>query len=236
MYPSGSGGESAMAVPVRKHDDFLELRQALADLPLHVEEREFAEVASAFLKRHEDRFRFSGRSEPLSEAETDALRSVGVVPGAAMSGAAPVLQAAASHAALVATALPIAEAARRLGVTDGRLRQRVAEGSLLAVHGARRAGAAHPGLPAHRDGGASGPQARPQGDAPRSQADPGRGLLHHGSARSGGCGRRADDAGGLAPGRQRSDDGAGTSRKASDAEVSGAAPGRHAAGRSARTS
>ena len=51
-----------------------------------------------------------------------------------MSGAAPVLQAAASHAALVATALPIAEAARRLGVTDGRLRQRVAEGSLLAVH------------------------------------------------------------------------------------------------------
>jgi hypothetical protein len=123
-----------MAAPVRKDDHFLELRQALADLPFHIEEREFAKVAGAFLKRHEDRFRFSGRSEPLSEAETDALRSVGIVAGAAMSSAAPVLQAAAGHAALVATALPIAEAARRLGVTDGRLRQRVAEGSLLAVH------------------------------------------------------------------------------------------------------
>jgi hypothetical protein len=123
-----------MAVPARKNDDFRELRQALAELPLHVEEREFAKVAGAFLKRHEDRFRFSGQAEPLSEAEADALRSVGVVPGAAASSAAPVLQAAASHAALVATALPIAAAARRLGVTDGRLRQRVAEGSLLAVH------------------------------------------------------------------------------------------------------
>lgn len=124
-----------MAVARRKDDQLRELRQALADLPLRDGEREFAKVAGAFLRRHEDRFRFSGQAEPLSEAEVEALGSVGVDPRAGTTSAAPVLQAAANHAALVATALPIAEAARRLGVTDGRLRQRVSEGSLLAVHG-----------------------------------------------------------------------------------------------------
>jgi hypothetical protein len=123
-----------MAVAAGKDDDLLELRRVLADLPLHDGEREFARVAGAFLKRHEDRFRVSQRSEPLSEAEADALRSVGLAPGAVIASAAPLLQAAANHAALVATALPIAEVARRLGVTDSRLRQRVAERSLLAVH------------------------------------------------------------------------------------------------------
>jgi hypothetical protein len=124
-----------MAVARRKDDELRELRQALADLPLRGGEREFARVAGAFLKRHEDRFRFSGHAEPLSEAEAEALGSVGVDPRAGTAGAAPVLQAAANHAALAATALPTAEAARRLGGTDGRLRQRVAEGSLKAVHG-----------------------------------------------------------------------------------------------------
>jgi hypothetical protein len=124
-----------MTVARRKDDELRELRQALASLPLRDGEREFAKVAGAFLKRHEDRFRFSGQAEPLSEAEAEALASVGVDPGAGGAGSAPVLQAAANHAALAATALPIAEVARRLGVTDGRLRQRVADGSLKAVHG-----------------------------------------------------------------------------------------------------
>ena len=113
----------------------MELRESLSGLPLRDGEQEFARIASGFLRSHGDRFRISGEPEPLSNAELEALRSVGVEPGSGAPGAEPLLRAATNHAALVATALPLADAARRLGVTDGRLRQRVAAGTLLAVHG-----------------------------------------------------------------------------------------------------
>ncbi|MGV6876788.1 hypothetical protein ACUSIJ_29540 [Pseudochelatococcus sp. B33] len=124
-----------MPVTVREKNGFSELKDALSVLPLRNGEQEFARIASAFLRRHANRFRFSTRSEPLSQTEANALRSVGATPEADQPDATPLIQTAANHSALVATALPLADAARRLRVTDGRLRQRIGEGSLLAVHG-----------------------------------------------------------------------------------------------------
>jgi hypothetical protein len=122
-----------MAVALRETNGFAELKQVLASLQLRGGEQEFARVAAAFLKRHGDRFKPHARPEPLSAAESAALERVGVASSPENPDATPLLKATANHAALVSTALPLAETALRLGVTDGRLRQRVREGSLLAV-------------------------------------------------------------------------------------------------------
>ena len=59
--------------------------------------------------------------EPQTKAETEALQAVGIALDADIPNATPLAQTAANHAELVATALPLAEAAVKLGVTDGRL-------------------------------------------------------------------------------------------------------------------
>lgn len=46
----------------------------------------------------------------------------------------PVLEGMTRQALMTADAVPLAEAARRMGVSDARLRQRIAAGSLMAVH------------------------------------------------------------------------------------------------------
>lgn len=122
-----------MASELHDTDGFSELKKVLAGLPLCKGEQEFARVAAALLRRHGDRFRLSPRPEPLSEAEAEALRSVGVAPDSGSVEVAPLLQSAVDHAALVATALPLAEVAGRFGVTEGHLRRRVGGGTLLAV-------------------------------------------------------------------------------------------------------
>jgi hypothetical protein len=122
-----------MARAVLDDDRFAELREALADLPLRDGEAAFSRIAGAFLKHHRAMFDFAAGPEPLTDGEARALAEVGARATAGQPDATPLVQAAASHGALVATAVPIAEAAGRLGVTGGRLRQRVAEGSLLAI-------------------------------------------------------------------------------------------------------
>ncbi|WP_112309199.1 hypothetical protein [Pseudogemmobacter bohemicus] len=124
-----------MASELRDTDGFSELKKVLADFPLRNGEQEFACVAAAFLRRHGDRFRLLAVPEPLSGAEAEALRSVGVAPNLGSAEAAPLLQSKANHAALVVTALPIAEVAGRLGVTEAHLRRRIGERTLLAVRG-----------------------------------------------------------------------------------------------------
>lgn len=124
-----------MAATVHQDGGYAELKEALVGLAPRNGEQEFAQIAGSFLKRHGDRFRISRRPEPLSAVESEALRSVGIMPDTNASNATPLMQTAANHAALVATALPLGEVAAKLKVTDGRLRQRVAENTLLAVHG-----------------------------------------------------------------------------------------------------
>jgi hypothetical protein len=124
-----------MTVSSSSKEALTEFRASLSDLPLRDGEQEFLQIATQFIKRHGDRFRLSHRSEPLSSTEAAALNAVGVLTEAEPANAAPLVQTVTNHAALVATALPLKEAARQLGVSDGRLRQRIAERTLVAVHG-----------------------------------------------------------------------------------------------------
>lgn len=74
----------------------------------------------------------------LSPTERVALARLGVDATDTMSDtefyqSAPVQAGMRRQALLVATALPLSEAARRMGVSDARLRQRIAAGSLMGV-------------------------------------------------------------------------------------------------------
>jgi hypothetical protein len=75
---------------------------------------------------------------PLSDEERAAFARFGIdtskaMPREAMLQTEPVVRGMRRHAQMVATAVPIASAARRLGVDPSRLRQRIREGTLLAV-------------------------------------------------------------------------------------------------------
>jgi len=124
-----------MVATAGKENALTELKACLSDLPLQNGEQEFLRIATSFITRHGDRFRLSRRAEPLSGAEMAALNAVGVLTDPEQASAAPFVQAATSHAALVSTSIPLNEAARKLGVTDGRLRQRISERTLIGVHG-----------------------------------------------------------------------------------------------------
>ena len=75
---------------------------------------------------------------PLSPDETDTLARFGIdtsdpMPAEALLRSRPAIQGMGLHAELIASAVPIAEAAARLGVDPSRLRQRIREGTLLAL-------------------------------------------------------------------------------------------------------
>lgn len=81
------------------------------------------------------------RGAELSEPETDpkrtVLRRLGIdarpMSGAEFLGSAPVVDGLKLRARVLFEAVPLAEAARRLGVTDGRLRQRISDKSLMGI-------------------------------------------------------------------------------------------------------
>lgn len=124
-----------MVATAGKENALTEFKASLSDLPLQNGEQEFLRIATEFITRHGDRFRLSRRAEPLSGTEMAALNAVGVLSHPEHASAAPFVQMATSHAALVSTSIPLREAARKLGVTDGRLRQRISDRTLIGVHG-----------------------------------------------------------------------------------------------------
>lgn len=74
----------------------------------------------------------------LTEDEVAVLRAGGLNPDVVDHGAAdPLLRTVAEHAAILERSFGTAEVAKRLGVSEVRVRQRIAEGSLLAVQGSR---------------------------------------------------------------------------------------------------
>lgn len=74
----------------------------------------------------------------LTEDEVAVLRAGGLEPEAVDRGAAdPLVQTIAAHAAILERSMSTAEAARRLGVSEVRIRQRLGEGSLLGIQGSR---------------------------------------------------------------------------------------------------
>lgn len=79
----------------------------------------------------------AGKSTALTDEQRHVLASIGIggeeMSSAEFLTAGPVIAGLAHNAQLLAEAIPLAEVARHLGVTAGRLRQRIAEGSLVAV-------------------------------------------------------------------------------------------------------
>lgn len=114
--------------------DLRALDAALAD----ESRREIAETILAFAAALVSERDAVEDHAPLSGNERAALARMGVAGGDAMSDAefyasAPVRQGLARRARMVEEATPLAEAARRMGVSDSRLRQRIAEGTLVAI-------------------------------------------------------------------------------------------------------
>lgn len=76
--------------------------------------------------------------EPLSGADRATLARLGItaevaMPDADFYGSEPVRAGLAQRARMIVGAMPLADAARRIGVSDGRLRQRIANGTLVAI-------------------------------------------------------------------------------------------------------
>lgn len=96
-----------------------------------------AALVEAIAARRAVLYPFEGRSG-LTAPEADALRRGGFdLEPRTMGKDDPVVRAAAEHAAILASALTTAEAAARLGVSEGRVRQRFAQRTLYGLHGRR---------------------------------------------------------------------------------------------------
>lgn len=127
-----------------EQDVISDLKEAVADLgPTEAHpERAFLRYATEFLRENNSRFRAPTRPEPLTDEEMAALKSVGVEMGCREVMLRQAFRSASLHAASLASAIPLAAAAKRLGVSDSRLRQRVLEGTLVSLR--------EPGTQAHR--------------------------------------------------------------------------------------
>ncbi|RKF13546.1 hypothetical protein D6850_14765 [Roseovarius spongiae] len=131
---SAEGGETALTSGTRK--DLSLIDQALASK----EKRELAEAALHIAARIvEQAHEVTCEETPLDKAEQEILERFGIDAGNAMSDedfykSAPVMEGMTRESIITAKAIPLAKAARRMGVSDARLRQRIAAGSLMAVH------------------------------------------------------------------------------------------------------
>ncbi|WP_052340925.1 hypothetical protein [Salinarimonas rosea] len=99
----------------------------------HVDEARLARSVEAYLDAHARHLLPPSRPEPLTRGERAALEAVGISTADHAPDPQPFLDGVARHAVIVATALPLAEAARRFGVAPSRLRQRLQERTLLGV-------------------------------------------------------------------------------------------------------
>jgi hypothetical protein len=95
----------------------------------------FASTMAQAIRSHQTELMAFAAPEPLTEAEHDALLSIGVDPGEKPGGRNLILETLTSYSALVATAVPLGDVAKRLGVNASRLRQRIGERTMLGVRG-----------------------------------------------------------------------------------------------------
>lgn len=130
---STRNGKAALTSGTRKDlgliDEALasEEKRALAEVALH--------IAARMLEREPE---IPEEEAPLSKEEQDSLARFGINAADTMADtdfyrSDPVVDGMTREAILRADAIPLAEAARRMGVSDARLRQRISAGSLIAV-------------------------------------------------------------------------------------------------------
>ena len=120
----------------------LRLREALAPFNIKDGEDEFIRLASDYLERYADAFRPAADYPSLTRAEQQALTDADIKAGSYKASVRSAAAVATYKTAIVLTGLSCRDAAERLGVTDGRIRQRIADGTLLATKA--------PGRKAHR--------------------------------------------------------------------------------------
>lgn len=122
-----------MGHTVNEQDLMSDLKEAVADLsPTEAHpERKFLRYATEFLRENNSRFKAPKRPEPLTDEEMAALKSVGVDMGSREMMLRQAFRSASLHAASLSSAIPLATAAKRLGVSASRLRQRILEGTVI---------------------------------------------------------------------------------------------------------
>lgn len=103
-------------------------KRALAEAALH--------IAARMVEQAHD---VAGEEAPLSKTERGAFKCLGIdvadtMPDADFYQSDPVLEGMTRQALMTVEAIPLAETARRMCVSDARLRQRIAAGSLMAIH------------------------------------------------------------------------------------------------------
>lgn len=133
MTETFGGGFDPIPEPTPK--DIRRLDAALAD----EERRHVAEVALALAARIVDMApELRDEGSDLPESDREILAGVGIATQPSMSNeefhlSRPVLEGMARRTLMTVEALPLSEAARGMGVNGSRLRQRIAQGSLLAI-------------------------------------------------------------------------------------------------------
>lgn len=100
---------------------------------IHTEPAGLEEALRAAVGSIEARYRAEPGREGLTHAEVDVARAGGLEPVPTWGTVDPLLQGVVALASLIRTGLTTREAASRLGVTDARVRQRLADRTLLAI-------------------------------------------------------------------------------------------------------
>lgn len=124
-----------MSISAYDEEVMAKLKSAVNNLGMPGAELEYIAALQALASDDRYRHLIRGYREPLLPDEVQALEDVGVSIKADTTKIDQALISTGVLGLLRATALPISEAARRLGVSDSRLRQRISEGDLLSIRG-----------------------------------------------------------------------------------------------------
>lgn len=125
-----------MAMTAHDEDVATELKSVVKMLGAPGAELDYIAALKSFANDSRYRLLMGGRREPLLAEEAEALRAIGVDTEFRPAQLGQVFKSSGLLGHIRATALPLAVAARRLGVSDSRLRQRIGEGGLLSIRGA----------------------------------------------------------------------------------------------------
>ncbi len=113
-----------------------ELQDKLDRLPEHIQASLMRCMIEALGATSDRLAAEASRAEPISAGERAALERLGIDPDTPAS-VEPAARATVLRSSLLAASAPLKEVADRVGVSDARLRQRIGEGSLLAIKGVR---------------------------------------------------------------------------------------------------
>lgn len=125
-----------MALTAHAEEVATELKSVVEMLGAPGAELDYIAALKSFANDSRYRLLMQGKREPLLAEEVEALNAIGVDTDFRPAQLGQVFKSSGLLGHIRATAVPLAVAARRLGVSDSRLRQRIGEGELLSIRGA----------------------------------------------------------------------------------------------------